>query len=38
MRAVFSVSAASAFRRVKAHAFYDRLGYEQLAKKFQKGL
>ena len=32
------VSAASAFRRVEAHAFYERLGYEQLAKKFQKGL
>ncbi|MEV1128635.1 GNAT family N-acetyltransferase [Agromyces sp. NPDC049794] len=27
---------ASAFRRTGAHAFYERLGYEQLAKKFEK--
>ncbi|MDQ0576627.1 GNAT family N-acetyltransferase [Agromyces albus] len=29
-------SVASSFRRVDAHAFYERLGYEQLAKKFEK--
>ena len=29
---------SSAFRRTGAHAFYERLGYEQLAKKFDKRL
>lgn len=29
-------SVASSFRRVDAHAFYERLGYEQLAKEFEK--
>jgi GNAT superfamily N-acetyltransferase len=29
---------ASSFRRTDAHAFYERLGYEQLAKKFEKSL
>ncbi|WP_235508407.1 hypothetical protein [Agromyces sp. Soil535] len=29
-------SVATAFRRVDAHAFYERLGYEQLAKKYEK--
>jgi GNAT superfamily N-acetyltransferase len=30
------LSVATAFRRVEAHAFYERLGFEQLAKKYQK--
>jgi GNAT superfamily N-acetyltransferase len=29
---------ASSFRRTDAHAFYERLGYEQLAKKFERSL
>lgn len=29
-------SAASAFHRTGAHAFYERLGYAQLAKKYEK--
>lgn len=29
---------SSSFRRTGAHAFYERLGYEQLAKKFDKRL
>ncbi|MCF4123060.1 GNAT family N-acetyltransferase [Antribacter sp. KLBMP9083] len=29
---------ASSFRRTGAHAFYERLGYEQLAKKLEKTL
>ena len=32
------VSVASAFHRDVAHAFYNRLGYRQLARKFEKGL
>ncbi len=29
-------SVSSAFRRLDAHAFYEQLGYEQLARKFEK--
>jgi GNAT superfamily N-acetyltransferase len=29
---------SSSFRRTGAHAFYERLGYEQLSKKFDKSL
>ena len=29
-------SVATAFRRSDAHAFYERLGYQQLARKYQK--
>lgn len=31
-------SVATAFRREGAHAFYERLGYRQLAKKYEKSL
>ncbi|WP_423463410.1 GNAT family N-acetyltransferase [Promicromonospora sp. MS192] len=32
------ITVSSAFRREGAHAFYERLGYEQRAKKFDKSL
>lgn len=31
-------SVATAFRRTDAHAFYERLGYVQLARKYQRAL
>ena len=32
------ISLGTAFRRADAHAFYERLGYQQLARKYQRTL
>jgi len=32
------ISVGTAFRRTDAHAFYERLGYEQLARKYERTL